>query len=64
MNFIQQEYPQTIALILAYLEPGKAAVIMQNLPEDMQAEVSKRLFLHCLQKTILLPVVLKQSLKS
>ena len=43
LNFIQQEYPQTIALILAYLEPGKAAVIMQNLPEDMQAEVSKRL---------------------
>ena len=43
LNFIQQEYPQTIALILAYLEPGKAAVILQNLPEDMQAEVSKRL---------------------
>ena len=43
LNFIQQEYPQTIALILAYLEPGKAAVILQNLSEDMQAEVSKRL---------------------
>ncbi len=43
LNFIQQEYPQTIALILAYLEPGKAAVILQNLPEEMQAEVSKRL---------------------
>jgi flagellar motor switch protein FliG len=43
LNFIQQEYPQTIALILAYLEPGKAAIILQNLPEDMQAEVSKRL---------------------
>ena len=43
LNFIQQEYPQTIALILAYLEHGKAAVILQNLPEEMQAEVSKRL---------------------
>ena len=43
LNFIQQEYPQTIALILAYLEPGKAAVILQNLPEEMQPEVSKRL---------------------
>ncbi|MGP1459771.1 MAG: flagellar motor switch protein FliG [Treponema sp.] len=43
LNFIQQEYPQTIALILAYLEPGKAAVILQNLPEDIQPEVSKRL---------------------
>ncbi len=43
LNFIQQEYPQTIALILAYLEPGKAAVILQNLPEEIQPEVSKRL---------------------
>ncbi|MDY5764001.1 MAG: flagellar motor switch protein FliG, partial [Treponema sp.] len=43
LNFIQQEHPQTIALILAYLEPGKAAIILQNLPEEMQPEVSKRL---------------------
>ena len=43
LNFIQQEYPQTIALILAYLEPNRAAIILQNLSEDMQAEVSKRL---------------------
>ncbi|MDE6719506.1 MAG: flagellar motor switch protein FliG, partial [Treponemataceae bacterium] len=43
LNFIQQEYPQTIALILAYLEPAKAAIILQNLPEEMQPEVSKRL---------------------
>ena len=43
LNFIQQEYPQIIALILAYLEPGKAAVILQNLPEEIQPEVSKRL---------------------
>ncbi len=43
LNFIQQEYPQTIALIIAYLEPSKAAVILQNLPEDIQAEVSRRL---------------------
>lgn len=43
LNFIQQEYPQTIALILAYLEPSKAAVILQNLQPDIQPEVSKRL---------------------
>ena len=43
LNFIQQEYPQTIALILAYLEPNKAAVILQSLPDDIQPEVSKRL---------------------
>jgi flagellar motor switch protein FliG len=43
LNFIQQEYPQTIALILAYLEPVKAAAILQNLPAEIQPEVSKRL---------------------
>ncbi|MCR5605465.1 MAG: flagellar motor switch protein FliG [Treponema sp.] len=43
LNFIQQEYPQTIALILAYLEPNKAAIILSSLPEDIQPEVSKRL---------------------
>ncbi|MBR1616425.1 MAG: flagellar motor switch protein FliG [Treponema sp.] len=43
INFIQQEHPQTIALILAYLEPNKASVILQSLSEDTQAEVAKRL---------------------
>ncbi|MBO4320218.1 MAG: flagellar motor switch protein FliG [Treponema sp.] len=43
LNFVQQEYPQTIALILAYLEPPKAAIILQNLPDEIQPEVSKRL---------------------
>ena len=43
LNFIQTEYPQTIALILAYLEPSKAAVILQNLPVEIQPEVSRRL---------------------
>jgi len=43
LNFVQQEYPQTIALILAYLEPQKAATILQNLPNEIQPEVSKRL---------------------
>lgn len=43
LNFVQQEYPQTISLILAYLEPAKAATILQNLPAEIQPEVSKRL---------------------
>ena len=43
LNFVQQEYPQTISLILAYLEPQKAATILQNLPAEIQPEVSKRL---------------------
>jgi flagellar motor switch protein FliG len=43
LNFIQQELPQTIALILAYLEPNKAAVILQNLPHEVQSEVARRI---------------------
>jgi len=43
LNFIQQEHPQTIALILAYLEPAKASVILQNLPDDIQSEVARRI---------------------
>ncbi|MDR1467798.1 MAG: flagellar motor switch protein FliG [Spirochaetaceae bacterium] len=43
LNFIQQEHPQTIALILAYLEPTKASVIMTNLPQTVQSEVARRI---------------------
>ena len=43
MNFIQQEHPQTIALILAYLEPNKASVILQNLPHEVQSDVARRI---------------------
>jgi flagellar motor switch protein FliG len=43
LNFIQQEHPQTIALILAYLEPLKASVILQNLPVEIQSDVARRI---------------------
>jgi flagellar motor switch protein FliG len=43
LNFIQQEHPQTIALILAYLEPNKASVILQNLNHDVQSDVARRI---------------------
>jgi len=43
MNFIQQEHPQTIALILAYLEPPKASSILQSLSPDVQSDVAKRI---------------------
>ncbi|MCL2067455.1 MAG: flagellar motor switch protein FliG [Treponema sp.] len=43
LNFIQQEHPQTIALILAYLEPNKASIILQNLPNDVQSDVARRI---------------------
>jgi len=43
MNFIQQEHPQTIALILAYLEPNKASYILQNLSHTIQSDVARRI---------------------
>ncbi len=42
LNFIQNEHPQTIALILAHLDFEKSASIMSALPAAMQAEVSMR----------------------
>jgi flagellar motor switch protein FliG len=43
LNFIQTEHPQTIALILAYLEPNKAGYIMQKLPSETRSDVAKRI---------------------
>ncbi len=42
LNFIQDEHPQTIALILAYLSPQQAAMIIAALPQERQADVAKR----------------------
>ena len=43
LNFIQDEHPQTIALILSYLPPSQAALIISALPPDRQADVAKRI---------------------
>ena len=45
LNFIQDEHPQTIALILAYLSPQQAAMIIAALPQERQADVAKRVAL-------------------
>ena len=43
LNFIQDEHPQTIALILSYLPAGQAALIISALPPDRQADVARRI---------------------
>lgn len=43
INFIQDEHPQTIALILSYLSPGQAALVMSALPPERQADVARRI---------------------
>ncbi|MBR5407494.1 MAG: flagellar motor switch protein FliG [Lachnospiraceae bacterium] len=45
LNFIQDEHPQTIALILSYLNASQAALIVSALPPDRQADVAKRIAL-------------------
>lgn len=43
LNFIQDEHPQTIALILSYLSSGQASLIISALPPDKQADVARRI---------------------
>ena len=43
LNFIQDEHPQTIALILSYLSAGQAATILSALIPEKQAEVARRI---------------------
>lgn len=42
LNVIKGEHPQTIALILCYLQSDKAAQILSGLPEEMQSDVARR----------------------
>jgi len=43
LNFIQNEHPQTIALILSYLDAPKSALIISSLPHQIQADVTRRI---------------------
>jgi flagellar motor switch protein FliG len=43
LGFIQDEHPQTIALVLAYMHPEAAAMVMSGLAEERQREVAARL---------------------
>lgn len=45
LNFIQNENPQTIALVLSYLQPDQSSVILSSLPQEIQADVAKRIAL-------------------
>lgn len=43
LSFIQNEHPQTIALVLAYLRPEQASLILSALPPEKQVDVARRL---------------------
>ncbi len=43
LSFIQDEHPQTIALILAYMPMNQAASILSKLSPELRAEVAERI---------------------
>lgn len=43
LNYIQNEHPQTIALILSYLNADQSAQIISNLSSEKQSEVTRRI---------------------
>lgn len=43
LNFIQNEHPQTIALILSYLSSEQSGQILSALPQGKQSEVAQRI---------------------
>ncbi len=43
VNFLQGEHPQTVALILAHLDPRQSAPILLELPEDSRADIAYRI---------------------
>ena len=43
LNFIQDEHPQTIAMILSYLTSTQSAMVLGALPPEKQADVAKRI---------------------
>ncbi|BCB18703.1 flagellar motor switch protein FliG [Bosea sp. ANAM02] len=53
-NFLKNEYPQTIAVILSKIKPDHAANVLRNLPNDLSIEVVGRMLrLESVQKEAL-----------
>ena len=43
LGFIQEEHPQTIALILAYMPISQSSLILGKLPQELRVEVAERI---------------------
>ncbi len=43
LGFIQEEHPQTIALVLAYMPISQSSLILSKLPQDLRVEVAERI---------------------
>lgn len=42
---VQEEHPQTIAVILSYTEPAQSAAVLSALPSELQTDVARRIAL-------------------
>lgn len=42
-NLLLNEQPQTVALILCYMQPDKAAIILAQFPLELQTEIAERI---------------------
>lgn len=43
LNFIQNEHPQTIALVLSHLNAAQAATVLSALPTEQQSDIARRI---------------------
>jgi flagellar motor switch protein FliG len=42
LTYLQDEHPQTVALVLAHMHAEHAAMVLSGLPDDLQADVAHR----------------------
>ncbi len=42
VSFLQDEHPQTVALVLAHMRSEQAAIVLSGMPEQLQADVAHR----------------------
>jgi flagellar motor switch protein FliG len=42
-NLLLSEHPQTVALILCYMQPDKAAEVLAHFPDNRQAEIAEKI---------------------
>ncbi|MBC7373925.1 MAG: flagellar motor switch protein FliG [Frankiales bacterium] len=42
LSFLQDEHPQTVALVLAHMPADQAAIVLAGMPEGLQADVAHR----------------------
>ncbi len=43
LTYLQDEHPQTIALVLAHMNPEAGAMVLSSLPEELQRDVALRI---------------------